>query len=111
MEIVRSIHAAWEQGDFSSSDWASPEIEFVDADGIFTGSGRGRAAMARAWGGWLSGWEFFRVVADEYRELDGGRILVLTQFGGRGKSSGLQIGETKRNVAALFHLEDLGLSA
>ena len=27
VEIVRSIYAAWERGDFSSTEWAHPEIE------------------------------------------------------------------------------------
>jgi hypothetical protein len=33
VEIVRSICAAWELGDFHSVEWAHPEIEFVIADG------------------------------------------------------------------------------
>jgi hypothetical protein len=28
VEIVRSIFASWTEGDFSSADWADPEIEF-----------------------------------------------------------------------------------
>jgi hypothetical protein len=31
-EIVRSIHAEWARGNFSSTTWADPEIELVRAD-------------------------------------------------------------------------------
>jgi hypothetical protein len=33
VELVRSIIDAWERGDYSSAEWAHPEIEFVWADG------------------------------------------------------------------------------
>ena len=33
VEIVRSICAAWDRGDYRSVGWADPEIEFVIVDG------------------------------------------------------------------------------
>jgi hypothetical protein len=45
--------------------------------------------MAAGWRGFLGAWADYRIVADEYRELDGERVLVLTQHGGHGKAGGL----------------------
>jgi ketosteroid isomerase-like protein len=104
VDLVRSIYAAWERGDYRSVGWAHPEIELVIADGPAPGSWTGLAGMAEGWGGLLSAWEEFRGEADEYRELDGEQVLVLTQFSGRGKTSGLDLEQIRSKGASLFHL-------
>jgi uncharacterized protein len=94
VDIVREIHDAWRQGDFSSSDWADPEIEFItQGPEVPAGTGvRGIEAMARTWREWLGAWEDFHAEPEEF--IDGGdSVLVLVRFRGRGKSSGLSVEE------------------
>lgn len=85
LDLIRSIYAAWERGDYSSAEWAHPEIEFVVADGPSPGSWTGVAAMADAYRSILSGVEGHRSEAQEYRELEDDRVLVLfhTEVGPR----------------------------
>jgi ketosteroid isomerase-like protein len=104
LDLVRSIHAAWERGDYSSVEWAHPEIEFVIADGPSPGSWTGLAGMEEGWRDFLSAWEELRIEVDEYRELDGERILVLVHFSARGKTSGLELEQMKAKGAELFHV-------
>ena len=106
LDLVRSIYAAWERGDFSSAEWAHPEIEYVIADGPAPGSWTGLAGLAEGWRDFLSAWEDFRVEAEEYRELDGERVLVLVHLSGRGKTSGLELGQMQAKGASLFHIRD-----
>jgi ketosteroid isomerase-like protein len=103
LDLVRSIYAAWERGDFSSAEWAHPEIEFVVPDGPDHGTWKGLAEMTEAWRSQISAWEGFHAVADEFRQLDDERVLVLGHIGGRGKTSGLEVGQ---RVAELFHIRD-----
>jgi len=95
VEVVRSIYAAWERDDFSSAEWAHPEIEYVLADGPEPGSWRGIAEMAEGWRNFLDAWEEWRGEVDEYRELDDERVLVLFRLIGRGKTSGMELGQMR----------------
>ena len=104
VDTVRSLYAMWERGDFTSDDWAHPDIEFVSLDGPTPGRWTGPAGMAAGWRDFLSAWDEFQITADEYRELDDERVLVLTRQGGRGKTSGLDLGQMQGNRgAALFY--------
>jgi ketosteroid isomerase-like protein len=105
LDLVRSIYAAWERGDFSSAEWAHPQIELVSADGLAPGTWTGLTAMAQAVRGLLNVWERWSVEAEEYRPLDGERVLVLVRQSGRGKTSGFEIGQMRMQRAAnLFHV-------
>jgi ketosteroid isomerase-like protein len=104
VEVVRSIYAAWERGDFSSAEWAHPEIEYVQVEGPAPGVWRGAADMAEGSRDFLSTWEEFRIEADEYRELDDERVLVLQRHSGRGKTSGLEVAQMRATGASLFHI-------
>ena len=106
LDLVRSIYADWERGDFRSVEWAHPEIEYVFAGGPEPGSRTGLTGMAEGWRKWLSAWEDYRVEADEFRELDQERVLVLSHYSGRGKTSGLEVGQMRTDGATLFHMRD-----
>jgi ketosteroid isomerase-like protein len=104
LDLVRSIYAAWERGDFSSADWADPKIEFVITGGPAPGSWIGLTAMTEAWREMLGAWEDYRTEVDEYRELDRDRVLV--HFSGHGKSSGFEARQftTTKGGANLLNL-------
>ena len=106
VDLVRSIFVASERGDYSSVKWADPEIEFVVADGPSPSSKTGLAAMAEGFRGFLSAWEDYRIEAYEYRALDDERVLVLDHHGGRGKTSGLDLGKMQAKGIVLFHIGD-----
>jgi hypothetical protein len=61
--------------------------------------------MAAAWREILSTSTDVRSEAQEYRELDDKRVLVLAHITGRGKASGLEASLT-RGGANLFHLRN-----
>jgi ketosteroid isomerase-like protein len=108
LDLIRSIYANWERGDWSATDWADPELEFVMVDQPGAREGKGVAATAEVWREFLSTWEGYRIEAREYRELDAERVLVLLQAFGRSASAGLDLEAAARGTrgANVFRIRD-----
>ncbi len=101
LDLVRSIYADWERGDFSRTEWADPEIEMNRPDAFEGGVAQGLGSTGTAWRAWLAAWRDYRAEASEFRELDDERVLVLGRMRGRGRLSDA-VGETE--ILNVFHL-------
>jgi ketosteroid isomerase-like protein len=106
LDLVRSIYADWERGDFSSVDWAHPGIEWVRLDGPEPGTWIGLAGVAAGFADWYSAWEDVRAEADECREIDDERVLALGRFSGRGRRSGVDLAQMRAPGANVFHVRE-----
>jgi GNAT superfamily N-acetyltransferase len=104
LDLVRSIYADWERGDYGSADWADANIEFVFVDGPTRGQWVGRTGMAEANREWLSAWRNVRQTVDAVRELDRERVLVLHQYRASGRISGLETEQIRTEAAAVFQI-------
>ena len=104
LDLVRSIYAAWERGDYGSAHWAHPNIELIVADGPSPGRWEGLPAMAASARELFSVWEDLRAVAEEYRALDGERVLVFDHRTGHGKTSGLELAEMPTQGGTVWHV-------
>lgn len=107
LDVVRLIFADWERGEYRLIGWAHPEIENEIVGGPSPGSWTGLVGMAEGWRDFLSAFDGVRFVADEYRELDGERVLVLTRASGHGRTSGLDLAKMPTTAGAnLFYIRD-----
>ena len=97
LDLVRSIYAAWERGDYSAAEWAHPEIEYVilRAAGFPPSSATGRAEMRETARANIEIWAQLRIAAEEYRELESDHVLVLDDVSGREKGAGWRSGSSR----------------
>jgi ketosteroid isomerase-like protein len=85
VEIVRSILADWARGDFSSVDWADPEIEYIQPlEKVGT---RGVDALDRRWRDFLGAWKYFATKPERFIDVGDDRVLVLVSFEAHGRAS------------------------
>lgn len=87
VEFVRSILAAWEKGDYSSTGWADADIVFMEPlfEGVET---RGIDGLTRRWKEFLEAWDHFTTTPERFIEVGDDQVLALVHFGGRGRASG-----------------------
>jgi len=104
LDLVRSIYADWNRGDWRNVAWADPQIEFVSEDWPAPVRVTGRGPMGRAWRDFVGEWDDFRTGAEEYHELDDERVVVFHRFSARGKSSGIKLETIGSRAASLFHV-------
>ena len=105
-ELVRSIFSDWERGHVTTAEWADPKIEYMLVDGPAPGKWTGMSGLWQGWSSVLEAWEELHFDAEEYRELDGERVLVLHRWTGRGKASGVDLGDVQAKAATLFHIRE-----
>ena len=101
VDLVRSIYTSWARGTFGATDWADTEIDFEIVGGPDPGHWHGIPGMTEGWQGWLAAWDSYSAEADEFRELNDGRVLVLGRMSGRGKRSGIDVDTAFANVLEL----------
>ena len=104
VETVRSIMAGWARGDFSSAEWAHPEVEFIRADGPAPGRWAGPTGLPEATRELLDAWVDLRTKVEEVRALDSERVLVLIRLSGRARASGVPLDQVASRGAQLFEL-------
>jgi hypothetical protein len=105
LDLVRSIYADWERGDFSRGEWADSEISYQIIGGPSPGRWSGLAGMAEGARSILDVGENLRLEMQACRELDSGRALAFHNLVGRGRRSGFDLGKMRAG-AHLFYIRD-----
>ncbi len=81
-------------------------MEYRVADGPSPGTWTGIEGMTEGFRDVLAAWEDWGVVADDYLDLAGDRVLVSFHCTGRGKASGVDLAQLHVRGATLFEVGD-----
>ncbi|HLY51342.1 MAG TPA: serine acetyltransferase [Solirubrobacteraceae bacterium] len=103
LDVVIPIYAAWERGDYSSTDWADPGIECLQVDGSARRRWTGRDGIAQANEQLLGATDHVSLLATDYCELGDQQVLIRFVRRGRRKSGG---GLSPVEGAHLFQFQD-----
>jgi hypothetical protein len=104
LDLVRSIYANWERGDFSHVEWAGPGMEYQQVDGPHPGTWNG--PTPDGFRDLLGAWTDFQITPESYRELDEDRVLAFSRISARGKASGVELSEALTPHATLFNISE-----
>jgi uncharacterized protein len=93
VESLRRVYAEWSKGNFRpvtdvygvDLEWGWSE-EFPGLEGVVRESAAKSERLVR----WLSSWEEWRVVPEEFI-ASGDQVVVLCRYTGRGKGSGVDV--------------------
>jgi ketosteroid isomerase-like protein len=93
VEAVRGQYAAVNEGDFARAmSCYSDDVELVAWAGDFrAGTFKGREAVGRWFGDWFSSFRDSRFDVEEMTDLPGGAVLLVADYQGRGKASGVAV--------------------
>src|SRR6185312_1151397 len=103
LNLVRSMFDSWAAGELDPTEWAHPDIEFDEPDGPDARSVKGIEALRVRIRDFRDNMSEWRIEAETCRELEDGRVLVLSRVTGRGGASGMRIGQGR---ATLLEFED-----
>jgi ketosteroid isomerase-like protein len=103
VELVKRMLALFHAGDAEGAlACFSPDVVTEMPGRPDVTGGRGREALGKLIGGWVSAWEDWREQIDEVRDL-GERVMVISTQRGRGKDTGIPV---SYQYAALYEVRD-----
>lgn len=103
VELVKRMLALFHAGDGEGAlACFSPHVVTEAPARPDVTGGRGREALGKLIGGWVSAWEDWREQIDEVRDL-GDRVMVISTQRGRGKGTGVAV---SYRYAALYEVRD-----